>query len=93
MRCLRCGYCCHEYAVIIVDEPDSPISENNLTAHLGDGPCKHLEGNKPGEYKCLVHDKSWYKETPCYSHGQIEQSPTDDCRIGRYILDNKLTVT
>jgi len=77
--------------VMIVDNPDKPISENNIIAHMGDGPCKHLEGNKPGEYSCKIHSKSWYKDTPCFSHGQIEKSPNDECRLGRYILDKKLT--
>ena len=92
MKCLRCGYCCHKSLVIIIDDPEKGIEKDNLIAHKGDGPCKHLEGNKPGEYKCSIHDRSWYKKTPCYSHGQIESSPTDDCRMGRYIIDKKLTL-
>ena len=91
MKCLRCGYCCHKYLVVIVDDPNKGIEEDNLIAHNGDGPCKHLEGNKPGEYSCKLHNKKWYKETPCYSHGQIEKSPDSECRIGRYILDNNIT--
>jgi len=92
MICLRCGYCCHKHAVIIIDDPEKDVIEDNVIAHMGNGPCKHLEGNKPGEYSCRVHDRSWYKKTPCYRHGQIESSPTDECRMGRYILDNNLTV-
>ena len=92
MICLRCGYCCHQYLVMIVDDPEKGLSEDNIIAHEGNGPCKHLEGNTPGEYSCKVHNKSWYKKTPCYSHGQIERSPTDECRMGRYIIDNKLPI-
>jgi hypothetical protein len=73
---------------MIVDDPEKGISEDNIIAHEGNGPCKHLEGNKPGEYKCKIHNKPWYKKTPCYSHGQIESSPEDECRMGRYIIDN-----
>ena len=91
MKCLRCGYCCHKYVVMIVDDPEKGITEGNMIAHMGDGPCKHLEGNKPGEYSCKLHNKKWYKETPCFNHGQIESSPTDECRLGRYILDNNKT--
>jgi len=88
MICLRCGYCCHNYLVIIVDDPDKGLSKDNIIAHHGDGPCKHLGGNKPGEYFCKVHDKPWYKETPCFSHGQIESSPDCVCRLGEYIIKN-----
>lgn len=77
---------------MIVDDPEKGIDENNIVAHEGNGPCKHLRGEKPGEYSCVVHNKPWYEETPCYSHGQIERSPDDECRMGRYIIDNNLTV-
>lgn len=95
MICLRCGYCCIKYMVVIVDDPDKGIVENrhgiisddNLLIHEGDGPCKHLEGNKPGEYSCKVHDRKWYKKTPCFSHGQIEENENCECRLGRYILN------
>lgn len=91
MKCLRCGYCCHKYMVIIVDDPEKGIVESNLIAHEGNGkPCKHLEGNKPGEYSCKIHDKVWYDETPCFKHGQIERYPNDPCRIGKHILDNNI---
>jgi len=93
MKCLRCGYCCHKCLVIIVDDPEKGIVKDNIITHEGDGsPCKHLEGNKSGKYKCKIHDRSWYNGTPCFRHGQIENSPTDECRMGRYILDNNLTV-
>ena len=93
MICLRCGYCCKKCMVVIVDDPDKGILDNgrggydNLIVHEGDGPCKHLEGNKPGEYSCKVHDRKWYKKTPCFSHGQIEENKNCECRLGRYILN------
>lgn len=77
--------------VIIVDDPAKGIKKNNLIAHEGDGPCKHLEGSKPGKYSCKIHSEPWYKKTPCFSHGQIERSSDDECRMGRYILDNNIT--
>ena len=88
MRCLRCGYCCHNYMVVIVDDPALGISDDNLVCHEGDGPCKHLRGDKPGEYSCVLHDYSWYKETPCYAHGQLEKSGDDVCRMGEFVLAN-----
>jgi len=87
MICLRCGYCCKNYLVTIVDDPSLGPVEGNLTVHEGDGtPCKHLLGEGPGSYSCGVHDRDWYKETPCYSHGQIERGNTN-CRMGKYILE------
>lgn len=73
--------------VIIVDDPEKGIVDDNLICHEGHNePCKHLIGDEPGEYSCVIHDKSWYKDTPCFSHGQIEQSPDDVCRLGAYII-------
>ena len=86
MICVRCGYCCKRLMVIIVDDPAKGIQEDNLILHEGDGPCKHLQGNQPGEYSCAIHNFLWYKKTPCYSHGQIEGSKDCKCRMGEYIL-------
>jgi len=86
MICLGCGHCCKNYMVMIVDNPDKGISDDNIIAHMGEGvACKHLEGNEIGKYSCKIHDKKWYKDTPCYSHSQIENGNTE-CRIGRYII-------
>ena len=86
MICLRCGHCCRKYAVIIVDDPAKGITEGNLILHAGIGACKHLRGDEPGKYSCNVHDESWYPETPCFSHDQIERGNTN-CRMGEYILE------
>ena len=91
MICLRCGYCCHHYTVIIVDDPEKGVCEGNLIPHLGQGePCKHLRGDRPGEFECAVHHYPWYRKTPCHSHGQIESSSTGECRMGRFVLDHGL---
>jgi len=90
MNCLRCGYCCKNLAVVIVDDPELGIIENNLILHDGNQKaCKHLIGDKPGEYKCAIHDYPWYVDTHCYRHTQIERNKNTDCRMGKYIL-NKL---
>jgi len=86
MICLRCGYCCKYHWVMIIKDPEKGIREDNIIEHLGQGePCIHLGGDRPGEYFCKVHDKDWYKDTPCYSHGQIEKGNTA-CRLGSHIL-------
>ncbi len=85
MICLRCGYCCIYPLIMIIKDPELGIRDDNIVAHLGDGPCIHLGGDKPGEYFCQVHDRKWYKQTPCFSHGQIERGNTN-CRMGAYLL-------
>ena len=74
--------------VMIVDDPRQGISEGNLIAHMGDGPCKHLDGDKPGEYSCKVHSESWYDETPCFAFTQTERDVLTNCRIGEHLLNN-----
>jgi len=93
MICLRCGYCCLTSWVIIVDDPDKGISEGNLIEQDGlKTKCKHLIGDSPGEYSCDIHDKKWYKKTPCFSHGQIEQSPDTVCRMGKHIIAKEMEI-
>jgi len=93
MICLRCGYCCQKYLVIIVDEPNKGLVESNLVTHEGDKDCKHLLGSKPGEYSCALHGYKWYAETPCAEHAQVEYSSDTPCRIGKHILDSLVSVT
>lgn len=89
MKCLRCGYCCKNYLVVVVDDPSKGIQEDNLIAHLGDGsPCKHLQGDSPGQYKCAIHDEPFYDETPCFNHSQIERKDSP-CRMGVYVLEKQ----
>jgi len=40
-----------------------------------------------GEYSCALHDKPWYKKTPCYAHSQLEHKESN-CRLGEYLLKN-----
>lgn len=87
MVCLRCGYCCHASAVVIVRDPAKGIEQENLGYKASGERCQHFRGHKPGEYSCAIHDEPWYRETPCSQHGQIEQSVHDVCRMGAYTLD------
>jgi len=95
MKCLQCGYCCMNYFVPIVDDPEKGFdpensTQDNIVMHIGKGqPCKHLRGDKPGEYRCVCHDEPWYKDTPCFSHGQIERDPSEKCRMGVYVLNQE----
>lgn len=87
MICLRCGYCCIKCSVIIVDDPQFGITENNLIHKKSGITCKHLKGDVPGQYSCAIHNKKWYRKTPCYRHGQIESENTN-CRMGEFVLNN-----
>ena len=61
MECLRCGYCCKNMMVVIVDNPEKGIDKSNLKCHKGLGkPCQHLRGDKPGNYSCSVHNEPWF---------------------------------
>lgn len=91
MICVRCGFCCTTYMVVIIDDPSLGPVENNLRGIGFNGPerCPHLVGDEPGSYSCAVHDQPWYPETPCASYGQIEHSEDKPCRIGTHILSKR----
>lgn len=89
MKCLRCGHCCIEYDVIIVDNPDLGVKDGNIVHKPSGERCKHLVGGMPGEYSCAIHDKEWYPETPCFRHTQIESSPETPCRVGEWMLEHR----
>jgi len=90
MICLRCSYCCKYPSVIIVDDPKKGIVEGNLILHEGKGiPCKHLRGDKPGEYFCAIHSEPWYPETPCFQYDQVDGSTEKVCRMGYHRLEKE----
>lgn len=91
MICLRCGYCCTNSVVVIVDDPKKGIREDNLKVKHSGERCQHMRGNKVGEYSCSIHNEKWYKKTPCAQHGQIE-SCNSDCRMGAFILKKACSV-
>jgi len=73
--------------VAVVDDPEKGIDLDNFILYRGDGTrCKHLVGNKVGEYSCAIHDYPWYKETPCAAHTQIEEDLSNPCRMGEYLV-------
>ena len=85
MKCIRCGYCCIAYVVVIVDNPDLGIIESNLIVKDSGVKCQHLIGEDIGEYSCAIHDREWYEDTPCFQHGQVERDVTSVCRMGEYV--------
>lgn len=90
MKCLRCGYCCLQSFVVIVLDPKKGAVEGNLRAiDATKERCPHLRGGGPGEYGCAVHEESWYRGTPCFSHSQVERQDSD-CRMGVYFTQGRV---
>lgn len=83
MICLRCGKCCLEYSVVVIDDPERGLVEDNLIMQNGSERCKHLQGDEPGRYSCAIHDHPVYEQTPCFQFGQVG-SPDSYCRVGVY---------
>ena len=80
MQCLRCGYCCIYYSVIILDaDADEGVSYKDCGT-----PCKHLSIAE-GIATCHLHDEPRYEETPCAEFTQIESHTDSPCRIGKAI--------
>lgn len=86
MICLRCGFCCTEFTVPIVDDPSKGMTEGNMKIYRGDSRCPHLSGNKPGEFGCDLHGEKWYKDTPCFKHGHDDVLRDGTCRFGSYVM-------
>lgn len=90
--CLRCGHCCMNLAVIIVNDPKLGIREDNLIPVGINGPerCRHLQGDAPGEYSCAIHGYEWYEETPCAAHNS---EWSGECRMGAHIIKHQGSAT
>ena len=74
----------------ISDREDIDLEESmEFIIHKPSGEdCPHLiwDGHIS---RCSVHDKKWFKGTPCYKFTQIERGDTD-CRMGKYRLCEKI---
>ena len=80
MICLKCGWCCKNLMVMVVDDPEKGLVPGNIIYHPGNGEnCKHLLDDNA----CAVHDCKWYPDTPC---AQFDQVGGGECRIGQYVL-------
>jgi hypothetical protein len=81
--CVRCGHCCTQYFTVIVVIPElGPRKDNIRSINMLEERCPHLEGDRPGEYSCRIHEYEWFKDTPC---GQYN---SDGCTLGEYIISN-----
>ena len=50
--------------------------------------CPHMT-RIDGMFACDIHDREFYKETPCYRHSQIETEDSP-CRMGQALAEGKL---
>jgi hypothetical protein len=75
--------------VVIVSNPDKNyLKQTNLEYKSNNKKCKHLVGTECGKMLCAIHDKKWFKKTPCAMHTQYE-TKNSECRIGTHILNEK----
>lgn len=85
MKCYKCGYCCTNYLVTIVVDPErGPVKGNLKAIDCLREKCPHLSGERPGHYSCNVHHYPWFKDSPC---GEFNEHKYD-CNMGQYILKN-----
>jgi len=90
MECLRCGYCCCFYDVIIIS-PDAIDASGNVDfnndrsyQHKPTGEqCPHLSWENDIA-SCGIHEHSWFRKTPCHAFTQIGDHGAP-CRMGFYI--------
>jgi len=83
--CVRCGYCCTNYLVSIIVDPEIGYADGNIKSiNTLEEKCPHLEGDKPGKYSCKVHHFDWFEDSPC---GRFN---ADGCLLGDYILEKSL---
>ena len=99
MKCLRCGYCCVSYDVIVPlkaapenpNEWDNGMEEYAKHKPTGEACWNLIYDIETREASCLIHDEDFFADSPCDQFGQIERKKTDVCRMGEYILNRKLS--
>lgn len=92
MICLRCGYCCYFYDVIIIKPEaislvteqffDDPSCMDHLIHKPSGELCPHFDfDTQSGVAICKIHDLWWFEGTPCGQFSQIGP-PSSPCRTG-----------
>lgn len=100
MKCIRCGFCCVQFDVIIVKpehvndfDPDDFDQDHKLMHKKGGEICPHLKIDKENKITtCTVHNKLWYPGTPCDTH-YVFGDPEKPCRVGEYCFQNGWILT
>jgi hypothetical protein len=93
LKCQRCGYCCITSLIVVIspeyshlDNIDFENQNKNILMCVDniDSFCPHLSWDDSiDKASCSVHDKEWFKNTPCYQYCQ------DGCNIGTYAISRK----
>ena len=100
MKCLRCGKCCLFPVVIVApawverfnpNEVDIDKVEDQIYIKHDGEVCPHFSWNEDTAV-CSIHEKFWFKDTPCGQHGQIESDKSNLCRMGKHIRDKHINV-
>jgi len=90
MICLRCGYCCFAFDVVILLDPEKGLEDEDNYHNKPHGEtCPHNSINAEGLSTCAIHDHPIYEETPCFRHSQIESNSDKACRMGKYIEEQR----
>jgi len=97
MICLRCGYCCFYFVVIVKPESVKEdlevdnLCEEDLIGLDSSTKCPHLSWDKITDNAvCAIHHHNWFEDTPCGRHNQeVETSKSEFCRIGKHMRDDK----
>ena len=58
------------------------INVNGRVLLKGDGRCPHLSFNGTTA-SCAVHDKPWFKKSPCFAYGNADIDPDFASKKGR----------
>jgi hypothetical protein len=95
MICQRSGRCCiTSFVVVVVQEK----GEWRVKSKPPMVRCPNLTILQDGEAYCNVHNEPWYKDTPCYSHGNPEldidhaANPSRPCAIGKMLREHNRDV-
>lgn len=95
-KCFRCGRCCNGYLAQIPKTKEVNLSPKFLEemellealryveihSELMDSPCKWLQKNADGKFKCLVYAN---RSSNCRNYPEGE----GDCRVGKYLEELK----
>ncbi len=96
MICLRCGFCCIPYMMPIPTNPDNKYGKDypQVDADIKTTKdkfcfflCPYMIIHDQDNLKCScqIHEKEWFKYTPCGRWTQLENN-NDPCRLGQLVL-------
>ena len=88
--CLRCGHCCKNNELFIIDKPNIGLRDDNIILKKEGERCKHLLGSKPGNYICMLYNETYFDNMPCIAVKGFNTDESDICPIGKEVIVNLL---